>query len=104
MTQPVPFELAFSRPASPERWPGRLDHLPEHLGNRIDIPPRGAVAMMLRWLNRSVCDQKPKLMFDWLVAALTATDCVAPDAASASTVYCDATPAAADSATGSVPA
>lgn len=47
--------------------------------------------------------QKLKLMFDWLVVALTFVDCVAPDAASASIVYCAAAAGDAASATGSEP-
>ncbi|WP_196483903.1 hypothetical protein [Burkholderia territorii] len=47
--------------------------------------------------------QKLKLTFDWLVVALTFVDWVAPDAASASIVYCAAAPGEAASATGSEP-
>ncbi len=47
--------------------------------------------------------QKLKLTFDWLVVALTFVDCVAPDAASASIVYCAAAAGDAASATGSEP-
>ncbi|EEE04190.1 hypothetical protein BURMUCGD2M_1848 [Burkholderia multivorans CGD2M] len=47
--------------------------------------------------------QKLKLTFGWLVVALTLVDCVAPDAASASTVYCAAAAGEAASATGSEP-